>query len=154
MRYRPYKPEDFSDLYRVEEACFQPPFRFSRSYMRQIVSSPNSATWIVEENGSLAGFAVVDWTVESTSRSAYIQTIEVLPIFRRMGAARELMRLTEESAVKAGANTIWLHVDVENVAAIHLYESGGYILQDREEKYYPRGRDALIYRKLLERIGA
>ena len=28
MKYRPYKPEDFEALYALEEACFQPPFRF------------------------------------------------------------------------------------------------------------------------------
>ena len=153
MLYRPYKPEDFPELYRVEETCFVPPFRFSRSYIRQIIDGPNSATWIAEENGSIAGFAVIEWTGDP-SPQAYIQTIEVLPEFRGMGAAGELMRRLEKSAIEAGAGLIWLHVDAENHAAIRLYEKERFVLHRREANYYPRGRDALVYRKLLAHRGS
>jgi ribosomal protein S18 acetylase RimI-like enzyme len=117
--------------------------------MRQIVTSPDTATWMAEEDGTIAGFAVVEWAVESKQPTAYIQTIEVLPQFRRMGVAGELMRRLEDSAIKAGAHIIWLHVDAENAAALRLYEAHGYSREGREENYYPRGRDALIYVKLL-----
>lgn len=148
MLYRLYQPVDFELLYAVEVACFQPPFRFSRSYLRQIIDGPNSATWIAEENGSIAGFAVVEWTSD-LNRSAYIQTIEILAEFRRVGTAGELMMRLEQSAIDAGAGLIWLHVDTENQAAIRLYEKAGFVLHGREENYYPRGRDALVYRKHL-----
>ncbi len=49
MLYRLYQPGDFPALYAVEELCFEPPFRFSRTYMRQLIESPNAATWIAEE---------------------------------------------------------------------------------------------------------
>jgi ribosomal protein S18 acetylase RimI-like enzyme len=149
MLYRLYKPVDFNDLYRVEEACFEPPFRFSRSYMRQIVASTEAATWMAEENGTIAGFAIVEWAIDSANPSAYIQTIEVLLKFRRMGVAGELLRRLEGSAIESGARLIWLHVDVENTAGIHLYEAQGFMRQGREENFYPRGRDALIYAKPL-----
>jgi [ribosomal protein S18]-alanine N-acetyltransferase len=149
MVYRIYQAADFDELYRVEESCFQPPFRFSRMYMRQIVNGPNAATWIAEEEGAIAGFAVVEWSVGSKHASAYIQTIEVLPAYRRLGVAGELMRRLEGSATKAGARNLWLHVDAENAAAISLYEAQEYVRKGREEKYYPRGRDALIYAKQL-----
>jgi ribosomal-protein-alanine N-acetyltransferase len=150
MLYRPYQPADFQQLYAVEEACFVPPFRFSRSYMRQVIASPNAATWMAEEDGAIAGFAVVEWDLGSIEPKAYIQTIEVLPRFRRMGVAGELMRRLEDSATQAGASLIWLHVDAENSAALRLYEAQGYACQGREENFYPRGRAALIYSKLFE----
>jgi len=59
------------------------------------------------------------------------------------------MRRLEDSAALAGAGLIWLHVDVENTAAARLYEKDSFVLKGRAEKYYPRGRDALIYEKLL-----
>jgi [ribosomal protein S18]-alanine N-acetyltransferase len=149
MLYRPYQPADFAQLYAVEEICFQPPYRFSRAYMRQIVSSADAATWMAEEDGSIAGFAVVEWAVESSDATAYIQTIEVLPAFRRKGVAGELMRRLDDSANKAGAQLIWLHVDAENSAAQRLYERHTYTRQGREENYYPRGRAAIIYVKSL-----
>jgi ribosomal-protein-alanine N-acetyltransferase len=149
MLYRVYEPADFIHLYAVEEVCFEAPYRFSRAYMRQIVTSPDAATWMAEENGTIAGFAVVEWAVELQQTTAYIQTIEVLPQLRRMGVAGELMRRLEGSAIKAGARLIWLHVDAENSPALSLYETHGYTRQGREENYYSRGRAALIYSKEL-----
>ena len=53
---------------------------------------------------------------------AYIATIEVLPMFRRQGIGAELLRRLEGSANAERAIAIWLHVDMENAAAIRLYE--------------------------------
>jgi ribosomal protein S18 acetylase RimI-like enzyme len=151
MLYRAYRPEDFDALYAIEEACFQPPLRFDRAYMRRLVSSSDAATWIAEaEAGQMAGFAIVEWSEEAGACVAYIQTIEVAPEKRRLGVGAELMRRVEQSAQSAGAAAIWLHVDAENANAIRLYEACGYRRKGREANYYPRGRAALIYAKPLE----
>ncbi len=150
MLYRPYKPEDFTQLYAIEAACFQPPFRFSRQYMRQIVANPDSATWIAEQGDRMAGFAIVEWVQEEGAAVAYIQTIEVAAGERRQGVGGELLRRVEASARAAGARTIWLHVDVENSAAIRIYERSGYSSKGREEYYYTQSRAAFIYAKALE----
>ena len=146
MEYRLYVSTDFAALYAIEEVCFQPPLRFGRRYMRQIVGAADAATWIAEEDGGMAGFAIVEWA----SGTAYIQTLEVLPERRGMGIGGELLRLTEGSARTAGAKLIWLHVDAENGGAVRLYERHGYRFANREEDYYGRGRAALIYAKRLE----
>jgi ribosomal protein S18 acetylase RimI-like enzyme len=154
MFYRPYRPEDpedFAALYAIEEVCFQPPLRFSRAYMRRLVSSGEAATWIAEEeDGQMAGFAIVEWSGDADARTGYIQTIEVAPEKRRLGAGAELMRRVERSARSAGARVIWLHVDAENANAIRLYEAHGYQRKGREANFYPRGRAALVYAKSLE----
>jgi ribosomal protein S18 acetylase RimI-like enzyme len=150
MIYRPYRPEDFAALYATEEACFEPPFRFSRAYLRRLTGSAAAATWIAEEeSGEMGGFAIVEWSGEASFITAYIQTIEVAPAKRRLGVGAELMRRVEQSARMAGADAIWLHVDAENAAAIRLYETHGYRREGREANYYPRGRAALIYAKTL-----
>jgi ribosomal-protein-alanine N-acetyltransferase len=149
--YRPYTPADFSQLYAVEELCFQPPFRFSRAWMRKLIANPNSATWIAEDSAeqreTMAGFAIVEWTTLPKGAVAYIQTIEVHPVSRRRGIAAQLLKRVEDSARLAGAVAIWLHVDVENSAAIQLYRSRGYAQKGREEHYYARHRPAFIYAK-------
>ncbi len=145
--YRLYKPEDFAALYAIEEACFQPPFRFGRRYMRQLVDSPDAATWIAEQDGRMAGFAIVEWVQDEDATVAYIQTIEVAADERRQGVGGELLRCVEASARAAGAHIIWLHVDAENSAAIRLYERRGYAGQGRAEHYYARNRAALVYSK-------
>ena len=149
MHYRLYEPADFAALYALEELCFQPPIRYSRAWMRQLIANPNSATWIAEENKTMAGFAIVEWTTVPKGTVAYIQTIEVHPASRRRGIAAELLRRVEDSARAAGARSIWLHVDVENAAAIQLYRSRGYAQKGREEHYYARHRPAFIYAKSL-----
>ena len=149
MLYRPYKSDDFAALYAIEERCFQPPLSFSRRTMRQLVSSPHAATWIAEDDGRMAGFAIVEWAEEVGAVIAYIQTVEVAPEQLRLGIGNELLHRIEESARAAGAQAIWLHVDATNVGAIRLYEANGYRSQGREENYYARGRAALIYAKPL-----
>ena len=149
MLIRPYIPSDFDSLYAVEEFCFQQSLRFTRTYMRRIIQAPNAATWIAEESSSLVGFAVVEWTPNSSEIAAYIQTIEVAPQFRRQGVAAELLLRAESSAQEAGAHSIWLHVDVGNAAALHLYETRGYENQGKEENYYARNRAAFVFAKSL-----
>ena len=150
MLYRLYTPEDFASLYAIEEVCFQPPFRFGRRYIRQLVTSSEAATWIAEDEGRMAGFAIVEWTRETGQRTAYIQTIEVAPEHRCRGIASELLRRVEGSARAVGAEAIQLHVDAENAAAIRIYQAQGFLYQGREENYYALDRAALVFGKLLE----
>jgi ribosomal protein S18 acetylase RimI-like enzyme len=151
--YRLYQPGDFPPLYAVEELCFEPAFRFSRIYMRRLIESPNAATWIAEggpeTNVELMGFSIVEWPAEQSESAAYIQTLEVHPAFRGRGIGAELLGRAENSARAAGAHSIALHVDVENTAAIRLYENRGYTREGREEHYYARHRAAFVYAKLL-----
>ncbi len=149
VRYRLYQPGDFASLYAIEEVCFEPPLRFPRSYMRRLVAGVNTATWIAEDNGRLAGFAIVEWSSHACGTVAYIQTIEVDWQHRGRGIGSGLLRRMECSARQAGAVLIWLHVEAGNGKAIRLYERHGYRCQAREENYYARSRDALLYVKRL-----
>jgi len=149
MEYRLYKPEDFEAVYAVEEACFEPPFRFGRGAMRKLVRSEHAATWIAAEDGHIAGFAIVEWAEEAGLKVAYIPTIEVAPAKRGSGTGKKLLQLIEQSAQQAGARVIWLHVDEQNAAAIRLYESHRYRREGRQTDFYPRGRAALVYAKPL-----
>ena len=116
--------------------------------MQQLIANPKSATWIAEDSG-MAGFAIVEFTPEPEHETAYIQTLEVSPEHRRKGIGHALLRHLEASAIAAGAALIWLHVDTENDAAIHLYRAEGYQLQGRHENYYARSRAADVYLKPL-----
>jgi ribosomal-protein-alanine N-acetyltransferase len=149
MHYRLYEPADFHDLYAIEEVCFQHPQRFTRRYMRQLIALPNSATWIAEQNSTMAGFAIVEWDEQTSGVVAYIATIEVLPEFRSQGTGAELLRRLEGSANAERATAIWLHVDIENAPAIRLYERLGYQNSGRADHFYARNRPAAIYVKHL-----
>jgi ribosomal protein S18 acetylase RimI-like enzyme len=147
--FRLYQPDDFPQFYALEEICFPPPHRFSRRYLRSLVSRANAATWIAEEDGRMTGFAIVVWAQRKSGITAYIQTLEVAPEARRHGIGRELLQRIEASAIAAGAALIWLHVEAVNAAAVHLYEAQSYYCQGHHENYYPEGRAALIFAKPL-----
>jgi ribosomal-protein-alanine N-acetyltransferase len=149
MLYRRYTPQDFAALYAIEEACFLPPFRFGRGYMRQLVHGANAATWIAEQDGRMSGFAIVEWMREPGRVIGYIQTLEVVPDQRGQGVGGELLRRVADSAHAADAQAVWLHVDAENAGAIRIYQAHGYLCEGREEDYYAPGRAALIYGKPL-----
>jgi ribosomal protein S18 acetylase RimI-like enzyme len=147
--YRLYAPQDFDALYAIEEVCFPPADRFGRGYMQQLVNSSNAATWIAENDGQMAGFAIVEWRERKKRITAYIQTIEVSPESRGQDVGRELLARVEDSSRAASAALIWLHVDAANTAAIRLYERQGYSCEGRQENFYPGGRAALVYLKRL-----
>ena len=150
MDYRLYRDDDFMQLYNIELACFEPPFRFSRQTMRRLIGDPDSATWIAEEQEQMAGFAILYWAQPPEQPLAYIQTLEVLPAHRSRGVGRELLRRAEKSASSAGAHVIWLHVAESNAPAIRLYEAHGYSQQGREENFYAKGIPALLYAKPID----
>lgn len=152
MYFRRYEARDFPQLYAIEETCFQPPMRFSRAYMRQLVNSSDAVTWVAEDAGQLAGFAIIEWSGEPDGIIGYIQTLEVSPDRRRRGMGRGFLRSLELSARKAKAGQIWLHVDAANQAAIHLYRTEGFCLKGTHPNYYGRARDAEIYCKQLAQV--
>lgn len=149
MNFRLYAPGDFEQLYAIEQRCFLPELRFSRRYMRQVIRSPHTVTWIAEEDCLLTGFAIVAWTSTNNGVTAYLETIEVLTAFRGQGVGRGLLRNIEASAVAAAARILWLHVNIANQDAIRLYQAQGYCCEGVQEDYYPDGNAALIYRKPL-----
>ncbi len=153
MHHRLYEHEDFDALYAIEEICFQPPFRWERRYMRRLIDSSQSATWIAEDADVMAGFAIVEWGEQVRGVHAYLATIEVVPEYRGRGIGTSLLKHCENSVRTAGASVAWLHVDRENIGAISLYEAHGYESFGSEEDFYAPGRGALIYRKSLLQVG-
>ena len=146
---RPFEPGDLRALYAIEEACFAPDVRFSRALMRSLVEDEKSRTWLGIAEGIRAGFAIVGLRSDSDLTAAYIWTIEVLPAFRRMGVARELLTRVEESAREAGCPVMELHVSERNVHALALYVAAGYERVGVDAGYYGQGEDGFRYRKIV-----
>lgn len=122
--------------------------------MQHLVKGSESLTWIAEEDGETVGFVIVAWGSSVRADGGYLQTIEVLPEWRGRGIGEKLLGLAEISAWSANSDTMALHVDAENEAAIILYEKCGYRRRGRKENYYARGRAALLYTKQLDAVDA
>jgi ribosomal protein S18 acetylase RimI-like enzyme len=57
---------------------------------------------------------------------AYVERLVVSSEYRRRGIARLLLTAAEDMAREAGMETVGLHVSVNNLVALRLYESEGY----------------------------
>jgi len=146
---RLFETDDLRALYAIEEACFEPSVRFTRALMRSLARDPDCRVWLGIVDEVRVGFAIVGLRGEEDSAAAYIWTIEVLPGFRRMGVARQLLIRVEESAREAGCAAIELHVSERNSDGLALYEAAQYLRIDLEPEYYGRGENAFRYRKNL-----
>jgi ribosomal-protein-alanine N-acetyltransferase len=146
---RLFEAPDLRALYAIEEACFDPAVRFSRSLMRTLAFSPECRTWLGILDNIRAGFAVIGLGTDDDPNLAYIWTIEVLPAFRRMGVARALLARLDETAVEAECTQIELHVSERNADGLALYEATGYERIGLEPEYYGRNEAAFRYRKVL-----
>ena len=147
---RLFEAPDLRALYAIEEACFELPLRFSRALMRSLAHDPDCRTWLGIVDNVRVGFAIVGLSGEDEPSVAYIWTIEVLPAFRRMGVARQLLMRVEESGREAGRAAIELHVSERNAGGLALYEAAGYVQVGVDAEYYGRREDAFRYRKVLE----
>jgi ribosomal-protein-alanine N-acetyltransferase len=81
---------------------------------------------------------------------AEILTVGVAPWARRQGVGKALMVAAIGVARGAGATEMFLEVDVDNAAAVGLYERLGFARAGLRKDYYDRGAkgraDALVMR--------
>ena len=80
MEFRGYRVEDFEAMFRLDEACFGPEFRFSRAMMRGVVQAKQAIVVIAEDNG-LAGFCVVHVEPVEGGCVGYVVTLDVADHF-------------------------------------------------------------------------
>ena len=66
----------------------------------------------------------------------YVTEVAVFPEARRCGVGRMLLKGVEEVAALRGCESIYLHVDVTNHAAISMYEKTGYQVLDKKRPIY------------------
>jgi ribosomal-protein-alanine N-acetyltransferase len=153
MTLRGYLPSDLEALVALDDLCFDPPFRFSRSAMRSYVTARNArVTLAVGADGSLAGFCILHVEHAQPHQVGYIVTLDVAAEHRRRGVAGELMDRAEQQALDAGCAAVALHVFTGNATAIRFYERRGYIYSHRAAAFYGSGVDALVYHKPLESV--
>ncbi len=130
---------DVDGLVEAEQACFGSG-AWSRNMIREEFDRPSGAQWVVEASGDLVGFAF-GWLVVGELHVLHIGT---LPDRRRSGVGRVLLRAL---VATPGTEVCWLEVRADNVGAIGLYHSEGFVEIARRRRYYPDGSDAIVMRR-------
>ena len=76
----------------------------------------------------------------------YISNMSVLPEYRGHGIAREAMEMVLETL--GSSQRIWLVAHPENVKALSLYTSLGFVVEKQVENYYGDGEPRLVLAKI------
>ena len=148
---RDYSPAYLDPMFRLDQDCFSPEFRFDRESMRAFAEEPAAIVRIaLTTNEQIVGFVIVHVETVVIHQRAYVVTLDVAEGHRGRGLAGRLLRDAEERAVARGARWIELHVFSGNESAIRFYERSGYGKIGMRRKFYGKsGLDAFVYRKNL-----
>ena len=107
---------------------------------------PMSMDHVALVDTQVAAFCCM-WLVASQAK---VQNIAVHPAFQRRGLGRYLLLQALALAKKYGAVRVGLEVRTGNIAALSLYYSLGFRLEERWPGYYhPEGEEALLLRRDL-----
>lgn len=135
----------------MHAVCFAEPW--SARSMMEVLSMPGAEGLIAVDGGSLrpsldgpgpAGLVLWGRVLDE----AEILTIAVLPPWRRLGVGGRLLFAALSAATIAGATSMFLEVAADNLAALALYESSGFVRMGRRKGYYG-GIDAITMRRDL-----
>ncbi len=142
---RPYRVDDMSRLYEIDQICFEPGVAYSRAELFLYLAHRNSIAWVAEQSGVVVGFAVGRTEKYGT---AHVLTIDVLPDARRLGIGTALLGHLHESFRKHNVRLVVLEVAVQNLIAQRFYCKLGYRVTELIPRYYGNGGDA--YRMVLQ----
>ncbi|TPN76123.1 GNAT family N-acetyltransferase [Mesorhizobium sp. CU2] len=143
---RKARASDVDDLAAIEKAVFTSD-RLSRRSFRQLIERETAKMLVAENDGRVAGYAVV--LFRKGSGVARLYSIAVSPFFGRLGIGRQLLDAAEEAAFEHDRLLLRLEVREDNDRAIRIYEQAGYRKIGREPDYYEDGATALRYEKTL-----
>lgn len=112
---------------------------------------PGARGWSADEIAGLiaapGGFVVSEATGFALGRAiageAELLTVAVAPEARRRGTGRALIARFEIDARARGAETAFLEVAADNLAALELYLSAGWAESGRRQGYYARPNGAV-----------
>ena len=146
---RLYRPSDFDAIFRLDELCFEVPFRFSRAALRRFAETRRAHVLVAELQGRVVAFCIAHLEQSARGCVGYVVTLDVDPAARRRGLARRLLSACEEQMRQQHCQTMLLHVFTGNADAIRFYESLGYVRVHTVDAFYAKGLDAFVYRKRL-----
>ncbi len=145
------------------ELCFQDTMdEDGRTYVRQMrrasqdknflrwaslkiesVSMPLSG-YVWEKDGRIVGNVSLIPFRRGNQKIYLIANVAVHPEYRRQGIARALTLRARTHARQAGAAEIWLHVRDDNLGALRLYESLGFVERARRASWRPQGQPSKL----------
>ena len=138
-------PQDFEDLWRIDQECFPPGIAYSQRELKLYMRRRGAFTLVANGGDEkIAGFIVAQG-----GPIGHIVTIDVIPEARRARVGSLLMTAAEDRLRGAGSLAVGLETAVDNAAALAFYKRRGYSVIRTWPRYYANGVDALVMQKEL-----
>jgi len=117
---------DLDRLLRIDVAAFEGFWRFDRNALHEATHTTSKSDVFIINDGAegAAGYAIVGYGFAIS----YLQRVAVHPDWQGQGMGRSLVRATARAARRSGSKALLLNTKQENLQAISLYESEGYML--------------------------
>ena len=135
--FTPLDPAHAGLIAGMHHVCFAEPWH--QRAMAELLVLPGVFGWLAGGDRP-QGFVLA----RAAADEAEILTLMVLPPYRRLGLAQQLLSRVSEHARMQGVLTLFLEVAASNGAALDLYTKVGFALVGRRPRYYANGGDALM----------
>ena len=139
MNLRPAPAEDAALLAALHAAAFDTPW--SAGEIAALMATPGVFALTIDLQGFILCRAIAG--------EAEILTLAVDPARRRAGVGRLLVESAAALAAGMGAESLFLEVAGDNLAALALYASAGFERVGLRRSYYASGADAVVMRRAL-----
>lgn len=132
---RRFEKGDLPGILRIERASFGRD-AWPREAFLDYASAAPDLFLVARAGGRIAGYSIATLT----RHGAELDSLAVLPPYRRQGIAAALLKGTMRKARGAGARVVSLMVRRKNHAAIKLYRNLGFVRVATIANYYGTGR--------------
>jgi [ribosomal protein S18]-alanine N-acetyltransferase len=131
---RPASGDDLDAISEIEQKCFSGPLAYSKRQLAYLILHAKSACFVESCLEVIRGFVIV--TYRQRSLTGHIETIDVDPVYTKLGIGLRLMTFAEEDMRKRGKRWSQLEVAESNKVAFKLYKKAGYTVKERVKRYY------------------
>lgn len=135
---RPLAVTDLDAMERLETLCFEEPWT-PAALAQALGQQGEVALGAEDDQGRLCAFALGIVVLEE----AELHTIGVDPAEQGKGRGRRLLKAFIAECVARGVRRLFLEVRLDNLAALALYRSEGFVPLRTLRDYYGPGRDGL-----------
>jgi [ribosomal protein S18]-alanine N-acetyltransferase len=142
---RAYDPQDFSALYRLDQACFPAGISYSKTTLRYFLSLRSADCLVATEGNHIVGFILT----EENPPLAHIISLDVVEKFRRQGIGSALLGESERNLALRGVRHVLLETATNNEAGVAFWQRHGYVVAATLKRYYLGRLDAYEMRKIL-----
>ena len=146
LKLRAYREADFTELHRIDAACFPLGICYTQAELREFLTYPDAFTRIAEIRGTIVGFVIAYLELPDLR---HIVTLDVLSEWRRRRVGMRLMDAAEEWLRKREARLVYLETAEDNHTAQRFYKARGFRTLHKIARYYPDGNSALLMGKSL-----